>query len=234
MSFEGKTVLVTGAAGNLGRAVCAAFAAAGASLVLMDRDEQSLRSAYSASDARSLLVGADLLDAASVARGVDAAIARFGRIEALCNIAGGFRMGHPVHETPGDTWRLMIDLNAGSIINTARAVVPGMLATGAGKIVNIAAMAGLKGGADMGAYSAAKSAVIRLTESMAAELREKGINVNCVLPSIIDTPQNRAAMPDADPRSWVAPDALAEVILFLASDKARAIHGAAIPVTGLS
>src|SRR6266571_705348 len=176
---------------------------------------------------------ADALDAAAVANAVRTAVDRFGRIDVLCNIAGGFRMGHPVHETPEDTWELMLDLNAKSVINTARAVVPRMIAAGQGKIVNIAALAGLGGKANMGAYSAAKSAVIRLTESMSAELRDKGINVNCILPSIIDTPQNRADMPGADPRRWVAPEALAEVVLFLASDAARAIHGAAIPVTGL-
>jgi NAD(P)-dependent dehydrogenase (short-subunit alcohol dehydrogenase family) len=108
-----------------------------------------------------------------------------------------------------------------------------MLAAGGGRIVNVAAGAALRGGARMGAYAAAKSAVIRLTESMSAELKDRGINVNCVMPSIIDTPQNRAAMPDADASRWVAPEALAEVMLFLASDRARAIHGAAIPVTGL-
>jgi NAD(P)-dependent dehydrogenase (short-subunit alcohol dehydrogenase family) len=108
-----------------------------------------------------------------------------------------------------------------------------MIASRSGKIVNIAALAGLAGKANMGAYSASKSAVIRLTESMSAELRDKGINVNCILPSVIDTPQNRADMPGADPRRWVAPEALADVVLFLASDQARAIHGAAIPVTGL-
>jgi NAD(P)-dependent dehydrogenase (short-subunit alcohol dehydrogenase family) len=142
-------------------------------------------------------------------------------------------MGHAVHETPDDTWELMLGLNAKSVINCARAVVPGMLAAGHGKIVNIAALAGLSGKANMGAYSASKSAVIRLTESMSAELRDKGINVNCILPSTIDTPQNRADMAKADPRRWVAPEALADVVLFLASDAARAIHGAAIPVNGL-
>src|SRR5437773_926737 len=158
---------------------------------------------------------------------------RFPGIDVLCNIAGGFRMGHPVHETPENIWELMLDLNASSVINVARAVVPKMLAAGRGKIVNVGAVAGLAGKANMGAYSAAKSAVIRLTESMSAELRDGGINVNCILPSVIDTPQNRADMPGADPRRWVAPEALADVILFLASDAARAIHGAAIPVTGL-
>jgi NAD(P)-dependent dehydrogenase (short-subunit alcohol dehydrogenase family) len=109
-----------------------------------------------------------------------------------------------------------------------------MLAGGGGKIVNVGAFAAQKGSAGMAAYIASKSAVIRLTESMSAELREKNVNVNCVLPTTLDTPENRKAMPDADPRKWVAPDDLANVIAFLASDAARAIHGAAIPVTGLS
>jgi NAD(P)-dependent dehydrogenase (short-subunit alcohol dehydrogenase family) len=109
-----------------------------------------------------------------------------------------------------------------------------MLAAGGGKIVNVGAYAAQKGAERMGAYVASKSAVIRLTETMAAELRSRGINVNCVLPTIIDTPENRAAMPQTDPRRWVAPQELAEVIVFLASDAARAIHGAALPVTGLS
>ena len=231
MTFDGKTCLITGAAGNLGRAVAGAFASAGASLILIDLDDKVLRSAYGRDDERKALVRADLLDAASVAQAV--AAARFDRIDVLCNIAGGFRMGHPVDETPEDVWELMLDLNAKSLINTARSVVPKMLAAGYGKIVNVGAVAGLRGGAKMGAYSASKSAVIRLTEAMSAELRDKGINVNCVLPSVIDTPQNRADMPGADPRRWVAPEALAQVVLFLASDAARAIHGAAIPVTGL-
>jgi NAD(P)-dependent dehydrogenase (short-subunit alcohol dehydrogenase family) len=233
LTFEAKTCLITGAAGNLGRAVGAAFASAGASLVLLDRDDKSLRAAHGNQAERSLALGVDLLDAGAVAKAVRIAVDRFGRIDILCNIAGGFRMGHPVHETPEDTWELMLDLNARSVINTARAVVPGMLVAGHGKIINIAALAGLGGKANMGAYSASKSAVIRLTESMSAELRDKGINVNCILPSIIDTPQNRVDMPSADPRRWVSPEALADVVLFLASDQARAIHGTAIPVTGL-
>ena len=231
MTFEGRTCLITGAAGNLGRAVAAAFASAGASLLLMDLDDKALRAAYGSDDKRKQLLRADVLDATSVAQAI--AAGRLGRVGILCNLAGGFRMGQPVHETSEDTWELMLGLNAKSVINTARAVVPGMLAAGQGKIVSIAAIAALGGKENMGAYSASKSAVIRLTESMSAELREKGINVNCILPSIIDTPQNRAAMSKADPRRWVAPEALAEVILFLASDAARAIHGAAIPVSGL-
>ncbi len=162
------------------------------------------------------------------------AVARFGRIDVLANLAGGFRMGEAVHETSDATWNFLMDLNARTLLNTVRAVVPQMLGAGGGRIVNVGAAAAQKGVAQMGAYVAAKSAVIRLTEAMAAELRENNINVNCVLPTIIDTPENRAAMPDADPGRWVAPEALADVIVFLASDAARAIHGAAVPVSGLS
>lgn len=222
---------MTGAAGNLGRAVATAFAAHGAALILVDHND-TLRSAYGEANGRRSLVRADLLDDSSVVQALGDG--RFGRIDILCNIAGGFSMGQPVHQTSEDTWDLMLGLNARSVINTARAVVPGMIAAGYGKIVNIAALAGLVGKANMGAYSASKSALMRLTESMSAELRDKGINVNCILPSIIDTPQNRAAMPEADPARWVSPEALAEVVMFLASERARAIHGAAIPVNGLA
>src|SRR5215471_1484288 len=196
----------------------------------MDHAEEHLRAAYGAEGDGKRFAIADLRDPQSVARAIPAG----ARIDILCNIAGGFRMGQPVHETGDDTWDLMLGLNAKSVINCARAVVPGMLAAGSGKIVNIGAVAGLSGKANMGAYIASKAAVIRLTESMAAELRDKGINVNCVLPSTIDTPQNRKDMPKADPGRWVAPEALAEVVLFLASDAARAIHGASIPVAGLA
>lgn len=234
MKFDNKVVIVTGAAGALGRAVAAAFKNAGARLVLIDNNADGLRAVFGGDNADQLLIAADLTDQSALQRAADKAMATFGRIDALCNIAGGFRMGHPVHDTPADVWQLMIELNAGSVIRMSHAVVPHMLAAGGGKIVNVAAMGGLKGGATMGAYAASKSAVMRLTESMAAELRDKSINVNCVMPSTIDTPANRADMPKADPKKWVTPAALADVILFLASDRARAVHGAALPVVGLS
>jgi NAD(P)-dependent dehydrogenase (short-subunit alcohol dehydrogenase family) len=234
MRIDGKIAMITGAAGNLGRATAQTLAAAGARLVLLDISPDALAAAYGGDGEGRLLVAANLADGAAVEGAVAQAIARFGRVDVLCNLAGGFRMGQPVHETSDDLFRQMIELNAGSILRTARAVVPGMIAAGAGKIVNVAAMGGVAGHAMMAAYSASKSVVIRLTESMAAELREKNINVNCVLPSTIDTPANRAGTPAADFRKWVAPAALADVILFLASDGARAIHGAAVPVVGLS
>ena len=222
-----RTVMLTGAAGNLGSAVAAAFA--DANLVLLDLKRGSLQESE-----RQMFIAADLLDPKSVQAAVDQALARFRSIDVLCNIAGGFRMGSPVHDTTDKDWDFMFNVNARTVLNMSRAVVPAMLKAGGGKIVNIGAFAAQKGAAQMGAYVAAKSAVIRLTETMAAELREKNINVNCVLPTIIDTPENRKAMPDADPKRWVAPEDLAQVIVFLASDAARAIHGAALPVTGLS
>jgi len=159
-------------------------------------------------------------------------MARFGRIDVLCNLAGGFRMA-AVHETTDEAWQSLFDLNVKTVLNMARSVVPRMLAAGRGFVVNVAAYAALHASASMGPYAASKSAVIRLTEAMSAELREHGINVNCVLPTIIDTPENRRAMPKTDPGRWVDPDDLARIIAFLASPAARAIHGAAIPVTGL-
>ena len=226
MRFDKRTVMITGAAGHLGRAVSEAFADAGANLVLVDVKTPERKNA--------LFVEADLLDPQSAQRAAGKALERFGRIDVLCNIAGAFRMGPPVHETKDADWDFLFDVNARSVLHTARAVVPLMLKAAGGKIVNIGAYAAQRAVAGMGAYVASKSALVRLTETMAAELREKNINVNCVLPTIIDTADNRAAMPQADPRRWVAPGDLAAVILFLASDAARAIHGAAIPVTGLS
>jgi len=234
MDFNKRTVLITGAAGNLGQAVAKVFAECGANLVLLERQEESLLQAFGAQSAQQMFAVADLLDPQQVSNAVQTACDRFGRIDVLCNIAGGFRMGPPVHETSDEDWNFLLDINARSMLHAVRAVVPRMIAAGHGKIVNIGANVAQKGVAQMGAYCAAKAAVIRLTEAMAAELREHHINVNCVLPSIIDTPENRAAMPDADPSRWVAPSALADTIAFLASDGARAIHGAAIPVTGLS
>lgn len=228
------TVLITGAAGALGHAVARHFDAASAALVLLDRDADSLRQRYPAAATHHLLLAANLNDTTATADAIAQALEHFGGIDAACNIAGGFAMGPAVHETSAADWQAMQDINVGTLLNVCRAVVPAMLATGHGRIVNVGALGALHGGAQMAAYSAAKSAVIRLTEAMSDELRQHGINVNSVLPSIIDTPANRAAMPDADPARWVAPQDLASVIGFLCSDAAQAIHGAAIPVRGLS
>jgi NAD(P)-dependent dehydrogenase (short-subunit alcohol dehydrogenase family) len=229
-------VLVTGAAGNLGRAVAAAFAAHADGLALVDLHEPSLSEACDAlaGNTNCLGLAADLLDPAAVNHVIDKARGHFGRIDVVANIAGGFRMGPPVHETPDADWDFMMDLNARSVFNMCRATVPVLLANGGGRIINVSARAAREGKAGMGPYCASKAAVITLTESLAAENRHEGLNVNCILPGTIDTPQNRADMPDADHSRWVPPSALADVVVFLASDAARCVTGAAIPVYGQS
>ncbi len=230
MTLGKRRVLITGAAGALGAAVAETFAAQGASLALLDLECSALAARWG--DSGHLTLAADLTDAESVQQAVQSASAALGSIDVLCNVAGAFAMGEPVHGLSSKVWRLMIDLNAGSLLTTAAAVVPLMLAQGSGRIVNVAALAANQGAAHMGAYIASKSAVLRLTESMAAELGDKGITVNAVLPGTMDTPANRAAMPDVDPAGLVKPASVADVILFLASDAARAVQGAAIPVSG--
>lgn len=234
MSFAGKTILITGAAGNLGRAVADVFAAQGGHVLLADLKREALEAVFGAETPLRTFVEVNLLERDAVKARIDALLARIARIDALCHLAGGFRMGEAVHETSAATWDTLIDLNVRTLLNVAAAVVPGMIAVGGGRIVTVGAASARQGVAAMGAYTAAKASVIRLTEAMSAELREKNINVNCVLPTIIDTPQNRAAMAGADPARWVAPADLARVIAFLASDAARAVHGAALPVSGLS
>jgi len=234
MNAQTRTVMITGAAGNLGRAVARSFLAEGARLVLVDLRRESLEDAFGIENEQQLFVPTNLLEQEQVTRAAKAALDRFGRIDVLCNLAGGFRMGEAVHETTDKNWDFLFDVNGRTLLHAARAVVPHMLEQGGGRIVNVGAFSAQKGLGQMGAYTAAKGTVVRLTEAMAAELREKNINVNCVLPTIIDTPENRAAMPEADPSRWVAPEDLASVVAFLASDGARAIHGAALPVTALS
>ncbi|MES2258573.1 MAG: SDR family NAD(P)-dependent oxidoreductase [Pseudomonadota bacterium] len=226
-------VVVTGAAGALGKAVAAAFLAQGARVLAVDINAEVLQAAYG-NDERVRTLAADLVDAGKAKAALETALREAGPAAVLCNIAGGFDMGPAVHEDDVGLWRRMMDLNVATLVNASAAVVPGMIAAGGGRIVNVAAASAVSGKAAMGAYIASKSAVARLTESMAQELRGRGINVNAVAPSILDTPANRAAMPDADPAQWVALADLAAVILFLASPQARAVHGAVLPVVGLS
>ena len=234
-NFSDRVVMVTGAAGNLGSAVARAFQAAGAKLVLVDRAADRLQRLFPDlvdSPNYFLATSVDMTDADAVEAMVDEAVKRFGRVDVLVNTVGGFRAGTPVHETSFETWDFLLNLNARTVFTASRAIIPHMLREGSGRIVNVAARAALKGGAKMAAYSVSKSSVVRLTESMAAELKKDGINVNCVLPGTIDTPQNRKAMPKANHSRWVKPEAIANVIVFLASDAAGAVQGAAIPVYG--
>ncbi|MCB1646085.1 MAG: SDR family NAD(P)-dependent oxidoreductase [Pseudomonadales bacterium] len=232
--FDGKTVIVTGGAGVLGVAVVNWFTDRGANVAVLDISDEVLANAWPEPNERHCYLACDLTSRDSCAEAVGKIQRQFSGIDVLCNIAGGFMMGEPVHNTDDQTWDFLFNLNARSVMNMAARVVPVFIAAGSGKIINVGAQAAAGGAALMGAYVASKSVVIRLTESMALELREKGINVNCVMPSLIDTPRNRADMPDADYTRWVTPDDIARVIGFLASDDAAVIHGAAVPVNGLS
>ncbi len=233
--FEGRVAVITGAVGNLGSASAKAFHHAGARMVLVDRSQGRLEEAYpklAGSRDHLLAGGIDLTDAASVSRAIEEARERFGRLDVLVNTVGGFRGGKPVHEDELENWDVLFAVNVRTTLQCCRAVIPHMRRAKQGKIVNVASRGALAGDAGFSAYCASKSAVLRLTESLADELKQDGINVNCVLPGTIDTPQNRRERPTADHGKWVEPPAIGEVILFLASDAARAVNGAAIPVFG--
>jgi NAD(P)-dependent dehydrogenase (short-subunit alcohol dehydrogenase family) len=235
--FTNKIVMITGASGNLGAVLSRAFQASGAKLALVDRGKERLQQAFPdlVGLPDYLLVNcADLMDEGAVEASVTEIIQHFIHIDVLVNTVGGFRAGKMLHETPLETWEFMLALNARSVFIACKKVIPHMLNQGSGKIVNVAARPGLEGKEGMAAYSASKSAVFRLTESMTAELKSHGINVNCIIPGTIDTAPNREAMPDADYSTWVTPDSLADVILFLSSEAARDVHGAALPVYGRS
>ncbi len=233
--FSDKVVVITGAAGNLGSAVVRAFEAQGASLVLLDRNEGRLQEIFpviSGLNKHLLIGGVDMASKESVDDAISKVIVHYGHIDVLVNTVGGYRAGTPVHETSLETMEFLMDLNARTTFLSCQAAVPHMLKAGSGKIINIGARQGTKGLAKSGVYAMSKSAVLRLTESLSAELKREGINVNAVLPGTIDTPANRKAMTDADLSRWVTPQAISEVILFLASDSSSAVHGALIPVFG--
>ncbi|MBK1695317.1 3-oxoacyl-ACP reductase [Chromatium weissei] len=231
-----KTVILTGATGNLGRVTARIFAKEGARLALVGRDAQRLAEVKQtlAANCDADIFIADVLDTTAVSTMVTQVADRFGRIDVLVNLAGGFSMGPLVHETPDAEWDALLALNFRTVINCVRATVPYLLTAGSGRIINIAARAATQGSARMAPYCVSKAAVVTLTESLAAELKAHHITVNCLLPGTLNTPENRAAMPDQAHHNWVELDALAEVMVFLASDAAREMTGAAIPVYGRS
>lgn len=229
-----QIVVITGAAGNLGKAVAENFNQQNMQLVLLDHNEERLAMANQSLGGNAATFQVNLIDLESVKNTVDAIISQFNTIDILANIAGGFTMGPMLHETPEKDWNFMFDLNARSVFNMCHEVIPHMLKNNRGRIINVSARAAAAGKANMGPYCASKAAVITLTESLAAEHKLSDITVNCILPGTIDTPQNRADMPDANFDHWVPPAALADVIAFLASQQARCVTGAAIPVYGKS
>jgi NAD(P)-dependent dehydrogenase (short-subunit alcohol dehydrogenase family) len=235
MTLENQVAIITGAVGNLGTATARRFQQAGAKTVLVDRTPDRLREAFKeiADSPNHLLAGGiDLADPASLGKLVEQTVARFGCADTLVNTVGGYRGGKPVHEGDLADWDFLFNINVRTTLLSCRAVIPQMLKQGGGRIINVASRDGLNGNAGYAAYSASKSAVLRLTESLSNELKASNINVNCILPGTIDTPQNRAAVPDGDFSKWVEPAAIAEVIAFLASDASRAVTGAAVPVYG--
>ena len=224
--MDGKIIVVTGASGALGRVVAEVALARGAGVAGVDYGTSQL----AATPNRIELGGVDLSDAAQATTAIDAVAAHFGRIDALVNIAGGFAF-EAIAEGDPKTWQRMYALNVLTALNASRAAIPHLVASPAARIINIGAMGALQAGAGMGPYAASKAGVHRFTEALAAEWKGK-ITVNAVLPSTIDTPANRASMPKADFTKWVAPQELAEVILFLVSNAASAITGALLPVSG--
>ncbi|MBS0421760.1 MAG: SDR family NAD(P)-dependent oxidoreductase [Proteobacteria bacterium] len=223
-----KVVVITGGQGNLGRAVAQAFQAAGYKLAVIDHGAAP----QAGESDRYLSVGEiDLTQWAHAERAMQTIVGRYGRIDVLVNIAGGFRW-----QTLADGdlagWDQMYDINLKTAVTACKAALPCILKSGAGRIINVGAGAAAKAAAGMGAYAASKSGVLRLTESLAEEVKDRGVTVNAILPGTIDTPQNRKAMPKADPSKWVAAEAIADVVVFLASEGARAITGAAVPVAG--
>lgn len=223
-----KIVIVTGAKGGLGTHVTRALLDSGATVVGSSRkiDDSEFP------DARFMAVPADLTRLEDAKNLSDTAVARFGRIDGLLHVAGGFAYGGPIHETGDDIWQQMMDLNARAAFHILRAVIPQMRAQKAGRIVAIGSRAGVEPAANIAAYAASKAALVSLVKTAALENRDAGITVNAILPGTIDTEANRKADPNADRSKWVSPDQLAALAVFLTSDGAAEITGAAIPVYG--
>jgi NAD(P)-dependent dehydrogenase (short-subunit alcohol dehydrogenase family) len=232
MRSADSVVVITGAFGALGSAVARAFAGTGARLGLIDVAQPSAELNTEFGTGQHLLLGGADLANLEGTRKVMAAIAmRFGGIDVLVNIAGGFRW-EKLEDGDVATWDLLYTMNLRSAVVSCKCALPAMLERGRGRIINIGAGAAAKAGLGMGAYTASKSGVQRLTEALAEEVKDRNITVNAILPGTIDTPRNRLDMPDADFSRWVSPEAIARVLLFLASEDAAVINGAAIPVFG--
>lgn len=219
-------VVITGAAGALGRAVVQHFLEQGARLALVDHRADRLAEVFPGLDnSQHLLLAGDVTSAADMTELASQALKAFGRIDALVHIAGGFEMGEATHALTRASWDRMMNLNAWSFVAVTQAVLPSMIEHGAGRIVAVTAKVAARGLPAMAAYIASKSALQRLVEAMAAEAAPHGVAINSVAPSVLDTPANRQAMPDANPAEWVSTAVAAQTIGFLASPAAAALHG---------
>jgi NAD(P)-dependent dehydrogenase (short-subunit alcohol dehydrogenase family) len=226
--MEQRVAMVTGASGALGSVLARMASESGLAVAAVDY----MAAPKTAPPADVLVLGGvDLSVPAQANAAVDSIVERFGRLDCLFNVAGGFEWRKAEEATP-EAWERLYRLNVLTALNAARAALPHLLAGGAGRIVNVGANGALHAGVGMGPYAASKAGVHRLTEALAEEFKGRGLTVNAVLPSIIDTPANRSDMPDADFAKWVQPQDLAAVMLFLASPAAKAITGALTPVVG--
>ncbi|HEY5382776.1 MAG TPA: SDR family NAD(P)-dependent oxidoreductase [Acidobacteriaceae bacterium] len=233
IEFAGKVALVAGGTGGLGRAVSLAFLEEGAKVVVPYRNEREFAELRSAATGRETqLIGrvVDVLDENAVTK----LVKEVGRIDVMVNTVGGYAGGVELWKLEAATFDRMLDLNLRTGFVLARAVLPGMLKQGRGAIVNVCAKAAVDHAAGASAYAASKAASLALMDSLAADTRGTGVRVNSILPSIIDTEANRQAMPDANYSVWPKPEEIARVILFLCSDAAKVVHGAAVTVYGNS
>ena len=235
IDFSEKVVVVAGGTGGLGRAVSLVFLEEAASVIVTYRKEEEFSALKSSAGASAALLEGyrvDVTDEVAVAEFVGRVLVKNGRIDAVVNTIGGYAGGIKLWDLETKVLDAMLTLNLRSGFNLARAVLPALLKQGHGAIVNVAAKAAVDHGAGAAAYAASKAAAVAMMDSLAADAKGTGVRVNSILPSIIDTPANRQAMPGADFAAWPKPEELAQVILFLCSDVARSIHGAAIPVYG--
>ena len=222
MSNPAPVFLITGAAGALGRAVAQRLGGEGARLVLLDRDAAVLKQLFPQA---AFAEAVDITDEAAVEATVQRALAALGRLDAVVHVAGGFEMGEAVDALSRASWERMMALNAWSFVALARACVPAMQRQRGGVVIAVSAAAAGAGQGLKGAYIASKSALQRLVETLAAEVAGSGVRVNSVAPTTLDTPANRAAMPDADRSAWVRLESAADAIAFLATPAGAAVHG---------
>jgi NAD(P)-dependent dehydrogenase (short-subunit alcohol dehydrogenase family) len=237
INFAGSVVLVAGGTGGLGHSVSLAFLAEGAKVIATYRDESRFAALKaSAGKDAAMLEGAtvDVTDDVAVTGLIHSIVAKRGRLDAVVNTVGGYTGGVKLWELETKVFEQMLDLNLRSGLMLARAAIPMMLKQGSGAVINVAAKAAFDHAAGASAYAASKAAAVALMDCLAADVKGSGVRVNTILPGIIDTEANRKAMPDADFSKWPKPEEIAQVTLLLASDRARVIHGASIPVYGQS
>ena len=233
--FEGKVALVAGGTGGLGSAVALAFLKEGATVVITYRKQEelnALRIAAATNESRLEGYAVDVTDEVGVRQLVEKILGKHHRLDALVNTVGAYAGGTKLWEMETKIFDQMLALNLRSGYALSRAVVPAMLKEGRGAVVNVASKAAVDHAAGAAAYAASKAAAVAMMDSLAADAKGSGVRVNTILPSIIDTEANRKAMPKADFAKWPKPEDIARVILFLCSEDAKVIHGAAIPVYG--